>query len=70
MYNEDTGIPLVMEICPLYPRDEVSNKGLLLVVTNALESAGFLHKQGDRRFQLGTFGRNCRLILFSDMLTT
>jgi hypothetical protein len=36
-YNEDTGIPLLVIICPLYPRDEISKKGSLLVLTNALE---------------------------------
>jgi hypothetical protein len=58
-YNEDSGSPAMVIICPLYPRDEVSKKGLLLVLTNALESAGFLHKQGERRFRLGTSAMNC-----------
>jgi hypothetical protein len=46
-YNEDTGIPSLVIICPLYPRNEVSKKGSLLVLTNALESAGILMKVGD-----------------------
>jgi hypothetical protein len=68
-YNEDTGPPALVVICPLYPRDEVSKKGSLLVLTNALESAGFLQKQGDRHFRLGAAAKNRRLILFGDMLT-
>jgi hypothetical protein len=68
-YNKDTGTPALMVICPMYPRDEVSKKGSLLVLTNALESAGFLHKEGERRFRLGKLANNCRLILFGDTLT-
>jgi hypothetical protein len=39
------------------------------VLTNALESAGILCKQGDRNYRLGSFAMNRRLILFGDMLT-
>jgi hypothetical protein len=45
-YNEDAGVPASVIICPLYPRNEISKKGSLLVLTNALESAWFLHKAG------------------------
>jgi hypothetical protein len=68
-YNEDSREPSSVVICPLYPRDEVSKKGSLLVLTNALQQAGFLHKSGDRHFKLGPFAFNRRLILFGDMLT-
>jgi hypothetical protein len=68
-YNEDTGVPASVVICPLYPRDEVSKKGSLLVLTNALESAGFLVKATEWRYQLGPFARNRWLILYGDMLT-
>jgi hypothetical protein len=68
-YNEHSGTPALVVICPLYPRDEVSKKGSLLVLTNALQSAGFLHKEGERHFRLGAGANNRRLILFGDMLT-
>jgi hypothetical protein len=67
-YNEDTVIPSSVVICPLYSCDEISKKGSLLVLTNALESAGILKKVGDRHWGLGTLARNRRLILFGDML--
>ncbi len=39
------------------------------MLTNALESAGILCKEGDRHYRLGSFAWNRRLILFGDMLT-
>jgi hypothetical protein len=67
-YNEDSRDPSSVVICPLHPRDEVSKKGSLLVLTNGLQQAGFLHKSGDRHFKLGPFAFNRRIILFGDML--
>jgi hypothetical protein len=43
-YNEDSGDPSAIVICPLYPHGKVSKKGSLLVLTNALQQAGFLHE--------------------------
>ena len=68
-YNEDVSVPASVVIFPLYPHDKVSKKGSLLILTNALESTGFLYKAGDRHYRLGSFASNCRLILFGDMLT-
>jgi hypothetical protein len=47
-YNEDTGIQSLVIICPLYPRNEVSKKGSLLVLTNALESLSILKEVGNQ----------------------
>ena len=68
-YNEDVRVPASVVICPLYSHDEVSKKGSLLVLMNALESASFLHKAGERHYRLGAFASNCHLVLFGDMLT-
>jgi hypothetical protein len=69
-YNEDTGVPSLVVICPLYPHDEVSKKGLLLVLTNTLESAGILKKVlGNHHWGMGTLAQNRHSILFGNMLT-